>query len=103
MMRITFYYKTTEAGSYLIESFTKEQFSEDIEDLYYKPYGFDFVSNRTIVKGDGWSYKISKPTIDDIKSVICDDYCKFPRLIRDDEELASRCDKCPLNQLGDEK
>lgn len=103
MMRITFYYNTTEGGSYLIESFTKEQFSEDIEELYYKPYGYDFVNHKTIIKGDGWSYKISKLTIDDIKSIICDEYCRFPRLCSDDEELMSRCEKCPLNQLGEKE
>ena len=37
--------------------------------------------------------------LDDIKEQMCDEYCKYPYEIADDEMLMIICNKCPLNRL----
>lgn len=47
-----------------------------------------------------------KPTISDIieevKTEICDNYCKYPDLFSAEEEevLLGMCEECPLGRLG---
>lgn len=38
--------------------------------------------------------------IEEVKCEICDNYCKYPNEIKDDEELYDICEKCPLGRLG---
>lgn len=38
--------------------------------------------------------------IEEVKIDICDNYCKYPNEIKDDEELNDICEKCPLGRLG---
>ena len=40
--------------------------------------------------------------IEEVKCAICDNYCKYPFEIADEELLRVICDKCPLNKLEDE-
>lgn len=42
---------------------------------------------------------MSKEEIEEIKEDICDNYCKYPCEIADDNVLKVICDKCPLNRL----
>ncbi|MGN0417032.1 hypothetical protein [Anaerostipes faecalis] len=37
--------------------------------------------------------------LEEVKQQICDDYCKYPTLIDDIEELDTKCTECPLNKL----
>ena len=37
--------------------------------------------------------------IEEITSLICDEYCKYPITIHDEEQLVHICDKCPLCKL----
>ena len=37
--------------------------------------------------------------LDEVKAGICDDYCKYPEQIKDDEELMTICENCPLMRL----
>lgn len=39
--------------------------------------------------------------IEDVLSDICDHYCKYPDIYKEEEEdkLYEHCDKCPLNRL----
>ena len=38
--------------------------------------------------------------IEEVKTDICDNYCKYPNEIRDEDELYDICKKCPLVRLG---
>lgn len=38
--------------------------------------------------------------IEEVKTEMCDNYCKYPNEIKDDEELYDICEKCPLGRLG---
>jgi hypothetical protein len=38
-------------------------------------------------------------TIDEVKEKMCDEYCKYPVEIADDEVLRVICNKCPMNKL----
>lgn len=38
--------------------------------------------------------------LDEVVYEICDKYCRFPRELKDDEELYGYCERCPLNKLG---
>ena len=38
--------------------------------------------------------------IEEVKIEICDNYCKYPNEIKDDEELYDICGECPLGRLG---
>lgn len=33
----------------------------------------------------------------------CDGYCKFPYICKDEEQLHSKCDCCPIVKLVEEK
>ena len=37
--------------------------------------------------------------LEEVKTAICDNYCKYPNEIKDDEELYDFCEKCPLGRL----
>lgn len=38
--------------------------------------------------------------MEDAASEFCEDYCRFPFMVEDEEELYSEhCDKCPINKL----
>lgn len=37
--------------------------------------------------------------IEQIKAAMCDDYCRYPHEINDDEELMEICNRCPLSNL----
>lgn len=37
--------------------------------------------------------------IEEVKTEMCDHYCKYPNEIKDDEELCDICGKCPLGRL----
>lgn len=34
-----------------------------------------------------------------VGSRMCDDYCRFPSLAKDEEALEKACERCPLNDL----
>lgn len=36
---------------------------------------------------------------EDIKTEMCNEYCRFPREIPEEEELYKKCEVCPLNLL----
>ena len=38
--------------------------------------------------------------VEEVKIAMCDNYCKYPNEIKDDEELYHICEKCPLCMLG---
>ena len=38
--------------------------------------------------------------VEEVKCEMCDNYCKYPNEIKDDEELYDICEKCPLGRLG---
>lgn len=46
------------------------------------------------------SQSTGKTMIDGIKEQMCDNYCKYPNEIKDDEELYDICGECPLGRLG---
>lgn len=38
--------------------------------------------------------------MEEVAVEICNNYCRFPFLVEDEEELyAKHCDKCPINKL----
>lgn len=40
--------------------------------------------------------------IREIVEKMCDKYCKYPELIKEDEILVNICDQCPMENLLDE-
>ena len=40
--------------------------------------------------------------VEDVKTAICDEYCKYPNEYEDNEILEVICEKCPLNRLDGE-
>jgi len=38
--------------------------------------------------------------IEDVVCEICNEYCRFPFEIEDEDELLKKCENCPLNQLS---
>ena len=38
--------------------------------------------------------------VEEVKIAMCDQYCKYPNEIKDDEELYEICIGCPLCKLG---
>lgn len=54
-------------------------------------------NNRTAMN----AYKKITEFFDEIKSNICDNYCKYPSEIKDyDELIETVCSKCPLRKLN---
>lgn len=43
---------------------------------------------------DQWNEEVEK-----VKCEICDEYCRFPREIKDEQELFDKCEKCPFGRL----
>ena len=37
--------------------------------------------------------------LDDVKSEICDKYCKYPYEVEDEADLDKICENCPLERL----
>lgn len=50
------------------------------------------------VKGEQFQKQIK---LEQAASELCDNYCKFPDLISDEDELDAVCMKCPLNKVFD--
>ena len=42
---------------------------------------------------------MDKPDIEEICSKMCDQYCRYPRELHDDDLLMAVCVKCPMNKL----
>ena len=40
--------------------------------------------------------------VEDVKTAMCDEYCKYPNEYEDNEILEVICEKCPLNRLDGE-
>jgi hypothetical protein len=38
--------------------------------------------------------------IEDVVCEICNEYCRFPFEIEDEDELLKKCENCPLNRLS---
>lgn len=38
--------------------------------------------------------------IEEVKCDICDNYCKYPDVLDDEEVLTGTCEQCPLGRLG---
>lgn len=100
MKRITFY-KNNESVSFLTAKPVTVIFCDYFTDIYYTPYG-NPACHKKLTEGDGWTYEVTEPTIEDIKSIICDNYCKFPHF-SSNEELQKCCETCPLDQLGEKE
>lgn len=43
--------------------------------------------------------KIISDMVNDVAMKMCDDYCKYPDMVKDEEELRKICDRCPMNRL----
>ena len=37
--------------------------------------------------------------IEEVCNDICNHYCKYPGIVRNEEELSEECYECPLNKL----
>ena len=37
--------------------------------------------------------------IEEVKEQICDDYCRYPRELLNEEDLTDTCTTCPMNRL----
>ena len=49
----------------------------------------------------GMGDKTIPDIIEDVKSEMCDNYCKFPQEYKDQEQMwDKKCAECPLNKLG---
>ena len=45
--------------------------------------------------------EISIPeVVEQVKARICDEYCRYPFEISDEDELHKKCGECPLGLLG---
>ena len=44
--------------------------------------------------------KTAMQIIEDVKEQMCDDYCRYPRELRDEDDLMDVCTCCPMNKLG---
>ena len=40
-----------------------------------------------------------KQTLEEVKTEMCDEYCKYPYIAETQEELLNQCAKCPLNKF----
>lgn len=38
--------------------------------------------------------------VEEVKTEICDNYCKYPDVLDDEEVLYGMCEQCPLGRLG---
>lgn len=72
--------------------------TKNIDEMYRKITESSVTNNLTgVVKGH---QKAITEIFEEIKSSICDSYCKYPNEITDyDEMLETKCSKCPLNRL----
>lgn len=71
----------------------------EIDKMYNKLFSTQITENLTgVVKEEP---KTITEFFDDIKSSICDNYCKYPSEIKDcDELIETVCSKCPLRKLN---
>ena len=45
--------------------------------------------------------KIGLPeVVEEVKTEICSEYCRYPFEISDEDELDKKCGECPLGRLG---
>lgn len=81
-----------------IGSFWSET-DENIDEMYRKITKTSVTDNLTgIVKEHK---KTITEIFEEIKSNICDNYCKYPSEITDhDEMIETKCRECPLNRLS---
>lgn len=55
-----------------------------------------------VVKEDQEKSKTATDVLEEVKQEMCDDYCKYPTIVNDREDLFaddSPCMECPLNKL----
>lgn len=41
--------------------------------------------------------------LEEVKTEMCDEYCKYPHTCETEEELYAICEECPLDNLGEEE
>ena len=44
---------------------------------------------------------MDKKVLEDLTGEFCDNYCKFPCEISDQDKLDEVCEKCPMNKMFD--
>lgn len=72
--------------------------AENIDEMYRKITESSITDNLTGVVKE--HQKTITEIFEEVKSSICDSYCKYPNEITDhDEMLETKCSKCPLNRL----
>lgn len=84
---------------------------EKINELYYKIRSGEDITkehSKTIAeitgaaKEDSEKSKTVTDVLEEVKQEMCDDYCKYPTIVNDREDLFandSPCMECPLNKL----
>ena len=81
-----------------------EQLSDEkINEMYNEVFGTQITENLTgVVKEDHERVKTVTDILEEVKQEMCDDYCKYPTIVNDREDLFaddSPCMKCPLTRL----
>lgn len=81
-----------------------EQLSDEkINEMYNEVFGTQITENLTgVVKEDHERVKTVTDILEEVKQEMCDDYCKYPTIVNDREDLFadnSPCTECPLTKL----
>ena len=81
-----------------------EQLSDEkINEMYNEVFGTQITENLTgVVKEDHERVKTVTGILEEVKQEMCDDYCKYPTIVNDREDLFadnSPCTECPLTKL----
>ena len=42
---------------------------------------------------------MDKKTLEKLTGVFCDNYCKYPGICSNQDELDQVCDECPMNEM----
>lgn len=76
---------------------------EKINEMYNEVFGTQITENLTgVVKEDHERVKTVTDILEEVKQEMCDDYCKYPTIVNDREDLFadnSPCTECPLTKL----
>lgn len=76
----------------------EDETTENIDEMYRKITESSITDNLIVVSKE--RQKAITEIFEEIKSSICDSYCKYTNEITDyDEMLETKCTKCPLNKL----